>query len=83
MIATLGSILLAICALPEAMRTFKTKRCGIGWGMLISWLLGEVLLSIFAIQTKQYVLLINYVANLTFLGIMLYFKKFSKIQSQD
>jgi uncharacterized protein with PQ loop repeat len=74
MIVTIGSILLAICGLPEAIISFKTKRCSIGWGMLLCWLFGEILLSIFAIQTKQYVLLINYFTNLTILGIMIKYK---------
>jgi len=74
MIVTMGSILLAICGLPEAITSYKTKRCNIGWGMLLCWLLGEILLSVFAIQSRQYVLLINYFTNLTILGIMIKYK---------
>jgi hypothetical protein len=74
MIVTLGSILLALCGFPEAYATYKSKKCNIGWAMLVMWLLGEILLIIFALQTKQYVLLINYVANLTFLAILIRYK---------
>ena len=74
MIAAIGSILLAICGLPEALRAFKNKKCDVGWGMLLLWLLGEIFLIIFAFQTKQYILLINYLANIAFILVMIYYK---------
>jgi uncharacterized membrane protein len=73
-----GSILLALCGLPEAIRSFRSKRCDIGWGMILSWLLGEICLVVFAFQTKQYILLINYFANISFISIMLYYKILTK-----
>ena len=73
-VVTLGSVLLALCGLPEAIASYKTKKCSVGWGMLLMWLFGEILLTIFAFQTHQYVLLINYFANLTFVGIMIRYK---------
>jgi hypothetical protein len=73
-IVTIGSILLALCGFPEAYSAWRRKECNIGWAMILMWLVGEILLSIFAIQTKQYILLINYFANLTFLGIMIKYK---------
>jgi uncharacterized protein with PQ loop repeat len=79
MIAAIGSILLALCALPEAIRSFKLKRCDIGWGMLLMWLFGELFLVVFALQTKQYVLLINYGANILFLAVMIFYKLFPKV----
>lgn len=74
MIETIGSILLALCGMPEAYRCYQTKTCTLGWPMLLMWLVGEVLLIIFAIQTGQYVLLLNYIANLAFLSVMMYYK---------
>jgi uncharacterized protein with PQ loop repeat len=74
MIAAIGSLMLALCALPEAIKTFKQKSCSLGWGMLLLWLFGELFLVVFAIQTKQYVLLINYCANIAFLSPMVYYK---------
>lgn len=73
-VVTVGSILLALCGFPEAYSAWRRKECHIGWGMLGMWLAGEILLSIFAIQTKQYVLLINYFTNLTFIVIMIRYK---------
>lgn len=78
MIAALGSFLLAICGLPEALKAYETKQCSVGWGMLLTWLLGELLLIIFAFQTKQYILLVNYFSNVAFISIMIFYKIFSK-----
>ena len=75
MIVTIGSILLALCGVPEAWKCYKEKKCTISWMMLLMWLVGEICLVIFAIQTKQYVLLINYFANIAALAVMIRFKK--------
>ena len=74
MIETIGSILLALCGAPEAWKCYKEKKCSIGWFMLILWFVGELLLIIFAMQTRQYVLLLNYISNLAFLLIMIRYK---------
>jgi len=74
MFATIGSVLLALCGLPEAIRAYRTKTCSVGITMLLMWFIGEICLVIFAIQTKQYILLINYIANLIFVYIMLHYK---------
>lgn len=42
--------------------------------MLLMWFIGEIFLIIFAVQTAQYVLLLNYVANVVFLVVMIYYK---------
>lgn len=75
MIETIGSILLALCGLPETIRTIKNKRCDIGYIMLFSWLGGELCLTIFAINCEQYILLINYLTNIFFISIMLAYKE--------
>lgn len=72
----IGSVLLAACGLPEAIRCYKNKRCDIGYGMLLSWLIGEVCLVFYSVETGQFVLLINYLANIMFISVMLYFKIF-------
>jgi uncharacterized membrane protein HdeD (DUF308 family) len=74
LLATIGSLLLALCGLPEAISAYKNKSCGLGWPMLLMWVLGEIFLIIFAVQTAQYVLLLNYVANVVFLVVMIYYK---------
>lgn len=74
MFATIGSFLLAICGLPEAYRAHKLKHCGVGWSMLLLWLVGELCLVAFALQSRQYILLVNYFANILFILIMVYYK---------
>jgi hypothetical protein len=82
-IAGIGSVLLALCGFPEAMRAFKYKKCDIGWGMLLMWLSGEICLVVFALQSNQHVLLINYFANILFLAIMIFYKIFPKSNTID
>lgn len=74
MVAAIGSILLACCGLPEMIRTIQDKRCHVGWPMLLLWLFGEICLIIFAFQTRQYILLINYFSNVAFVSVMCYYK---------
>jgi hypothetical protein len=73
-LATIGSLLLALCGLPEAIKALVEQRCTLGWPMLLMWFIGEIFLIIFAVQTAQYVLLLNYVANVVFLVVMIYYK---------
>lgn len=73
-IEAIGSVLLALCGLPEALRCIKLKRCDIGYGMLLMWLLGEICLVKFSFNTEQHILLINYLTNILFIGIMIYYK---------
>lgn len=78
MIATIGSLLLAFCGVPEVYKCYKEKKCSIGWAMLLMWLVGELLLIIFALQTKQYSLLINYLANVGLIVVLLRYKIWPK-----
>ena len=45
-IGWLGSIMLALCAVPEVIQTYRNKRCAVSWGMLILWGGGEILVLI-------------------------------------
>lgn len=74
MIAGIGSLLLALCGLPEAISAYKNKKSALGWPMILMWLIGEILLIIFAIQTSQYILLVNYIANVLFLLVIIRYK---------
>lgn len=70
-----GSILLAMCALPETIITIHNGWCALSWGLLIMWLLGELfcIIPIIMIVKKKW-LIFNYSANLFFLFIMIYYK---------
>lgn len=74
----LGAFLLAICGSFEAFRSFRNKRCDVGYGLLLSWLIGEILLVIYNFLAMDIPLFINYTANIVFILIMLYYKVFPK-----
>jgi uncharacterized protein with PQ loop repeat len=73
-IGYLGGVLLAICGIPEVIRTIKDQRCHLGWAFLLLWFFGEVFMEIYAIGLWDFPLLFNYTFNLILVGIMLYFK---------
>lgn len=75
MIGWIGSILLGACGIPELYRTIKDNRCHVGWGMLLMWLIGEILVFIHVFKEIQDVaLLFNYGLNIAILIVMVYYK---------
>lgn len=71
----LGSILFAICGLPQAIQCYKDGHSrGLNWFFLLAWLGGEIFTIIYVFPKADYPLLANYFMNLVFLGIMLYYK---------
>ena len=73
-IGYLGGLLLAICGIPEVIRTIKDGRCHLGWPFLLLWFWGEVLMEVYSIELWDYPLMFNYSANIVLVGIMLYYK---------
>jgi uncharacterized protein with PQ loop repeat len=80
-IGYLGGLLLAICGIPEVIRTIKDKRCHLGWPFLFLWFFGEVFMEIYAIGLWDYPLILNYTFNLIITGILLYYKLKTKWDS--
>jgi len=79
LIGYLGAFFLAVCALPEVVRTVKTKKCHLGHGILCTWFIGEVLTLIYVIPTGGLPLILNYTINAIMIAIMLYYKyRYSK-----
>jgi hypothetical protein len=74
LIGWLGGALLAICAIPEAIRTIELGRCDIGWGMLSTWYIGEILLFIYVLPTRDKPLLLNYFVNIVAISVMIGYK---------
>lgn len=75
MLGYIGSALLAYCGVPELVRTIKDKKCHLGWGFLLMWFFGEVLVLYHVLVTvKDIALLLNYTSNCIILSIMLYYK---------
>jgi uncharacterized protein with PQ loop repeat len=78
-IGYIGSILLAICGLPQAIESYKTKSSeGLTWGFILLWFFGEIFTFAYILPKMDFPLLINYSVNLIFLIIILYFKIFPK-----
>jgi len=65
-----GSLLLSVCAWPAAYSAWKAKHCTYDVTFLLLWCLGELLLLGYALLTKQWLLLPNYILNLIAIGII-------------
>lgn len=73
-----GSVLLAICSIPEMIRTIQDGRCHLGWGFLGMWYGGELLSLYYGIELKEIPLILNYTINVIALSIMTYYKIWGK-----
>jgi uncharacterized protein with PQ loop repeat len=75
----IGSIMLAICGLPQALESYKTKSSdGLTWGFIGLWFWGEIFTFVYILPKMDLPLLINYSANIIFLSVIIYFKLFPK-----
>jgi uncharacterized protein with PQ loop repeat len=77
----IGSIMLALCGLPQAIESFKTKSsAGLTWGFLLLWAFGEIFTFAYIAPKMDLPLLLNYTANIIFLAIIIYYKMRPKIK---
>ena len=81
-IGWVGAFLFAICAVPQAIKTFKTKKADdLSWLFLLFWLFGEILMFAYiivddvALNIRHYPLYINYVFNIIMVLYLTYAKK--------
>jgi len=63
LIGWIGSVMLAVCAIPAAYSAWKEKSCNYNKLFLLLWIGGEVCLLIYVINTNQWLLLPNYILN--------------------
>jgi len=71
----IGGLLLALCGLPQAVKTFLDGHSdGVSWWFLIMWFVGEVLVLIYIIPSGQLPLIVNYAVNIIFAAIILKYK---------
>jgi uncharacterized protein with PQ loop repeat len=71
----IGSVLFAVCGLPQAVECIKKGNAhGMTWSFLILWFLGEVFTLPYIINSGQLPLLFNYTLNFCFVVIILYYK---------
>ena len=80
-IGWLGSILFATCAIPQVVKTWKTKRADdLSWLFLLFWLFGEIFTIIYIVvddlsrQITHYPLYINYAFNTVLVFYLIYAK---------
>ena len=74
-----GSIMLALCALPETIKAIRTKKCSLTLTTILLWLFGEVLVLIpICILTPKGWLIVNYGTNVILTLILLYYKIYGR-----
>ncbi|MBN2890248.1 MAG: hypothetical protein JXL97_00135 [Bacteroidales bacterium] len=80
-----GAALFAICALPQAIKTFKTKKADdLSWLFLLLWFFGEIftfaylIIDDIKINTTHFPLYINYFFNTVIVIYLMYAKKVYK-----
>lgn len=77
-IGWIGCFCFAFCALPQVILCIKTKKADFSIAFLFLWLLGEIcyIISVLTQLGLVYWLLINYVCNIFFVLIIIYYKVF-------
>lgn len=74
-LAWVGSILLALCAIPQAFMSYRNGHSdGISWGFVLLWFFGEVFTIGYVIKESAVPLIVNYAANILFLLIIIRYK---------
>ena len=78
-IGWLGSVLFALCGLPQAIKSYKEKHSnGLAWGFLLMWFFGEVFTFAYVLPKMDYPLLANYMVNFVFLAVIIFYKLFPR-----
>ena len=85
-IGWIGSLMFCFCALPQAIRIWRTHSVSdISWSFLIMWLIGEIFTTFYVIVSNiiskefQYPLLLNYFVSTIILLYLIYGKwKYTK-----
>jgi uncharacterized protein with PQ loop repeat len=75
LIGWIGSIMLSICGLPQAIQSFRDKHSnGISWGFILLWLFGEIFAVVYVIYKKEYPIIFNCGLNTLIVSIICYYK---------
>ena len=75
----IGSICLAICAVPQAIMSYKKGHSkGLSINFLLLWTAGEIFTLIYVFPKLDIPLILNYSANIIFLSIIWRYKIFPK-----
>jgi uncharacterized protein with PQ loop repeat len=75
LIGWIGSVMLALCAVPQAVQSYRQKHShGISSLMIILWFVGEVFTTIYILPKDDYPLLLNYAVNILCIGVIGWYK---------
>lgn len=75
LIGWIGAICFALCAVPQAWLSIKNGHShGVAWGFLTLWMVGEICTIIYVLPKQHWPLLFNYVFNIIFVAIIIYYK---------
>jgi hypothetical protein len=77
-IGWVGSFLLAICGLFEAINCWRRGICDSSLMFILSWLIGEVFCLMYVLPKMDYPLIFNYSFNIMFVAVMLKYKLYPK-----
>jgi uncharacterized protein with PQ loop repeat len=81
-IGWLGAFLFAVCAVPQVIKTWRTKKADdLSWLFLLFWLFGEILTLVYLLiddigrGITHFPLYVNYVFNIIMVVYLVYAKK--------
>ncbi len=80
-IGWLGAILFSLCAVPQAIKTYRTKKADdLSWAFLMMWLWGEIFTLIYVLDNDvlQWPLIVNYIFNIVLVLYILWAKLYYK-----
>ena len=79
-IGWLGNGLLAICAIPQALKAYRNGHSkGISWMFIICWFFGECLAFTYHLSTSDRIpQIFNYIINITGTSVILYYRIFER-----
>lgn len=78
-IAWIGSILLALCGIPQAIKSFREKHAdGLSVVFILMWFGGEILVLIYTLHLRDWALVFNYAANIALISVLVRYKFWPK-----
>lgn len=75
-LALVGAVLLGVCAIPQAVRSWRTKRADdVSWWFLSAWFFGDIALLLYGIETGLPLpIVLNNVVNAICIVVISWFK---------
>ena len=81
LVGWIGSIMLAICAAPQAYDSWKRGHSdGVTWGLLVLWGGGELVTLIYVISKLDWAMISNYASNVVIMSVIIWYKIFPRMR---